>query len=478
MAWAIFKSKEAQLEDYRAKAVNELVERLDTIVPNNRTHWANYAQNLVSGNYDHADTMHNIFSDFGYPDNLEIRNYLNIWRRFGVAKAVVEIFPTFCWLTEPTITSDNEQFNSEVKQLIEKNKLFERLKGLDIRQRIGRYGGLFMRVRDGKQLNTEVGKLSGTMSLLNIQPMDESQLDVIKVDEDERSERFGEPLYYQFDSTAVGNRNENLGKTFEIHPSRVVIAAEGADDGSIFGISALEAVFNDLMDLRKISGAGGEGFYQNTRNAPFFEAGADFNFDSSDENAQNALESAIDEWLSKHRKRLMLQGVKPHYPNIQLSQPKEFAQNSINNISAGTNIPSAMLVGQQTGRLASEKDMAFFLSVVQSRRKNFLTDMTKSVIDWCIDHAILPSAEYSVVWDDIMATSDTEKFNLGKMMVEMNKWSFDAGGTPIYTEQQIQEKTGYEAQVLERLEEAPDRDRSGEKLTKPDTGTNIDDEIS
>ena len=110
-------------------------------------------------------------------------------------------------------------------------------------------------------MDTEVGQLSGVESLVNLQPMDESQLEVNQVDTDQRSENFGEPIYYQFDSTAVGNRNELLGKTFKIHPSRVIIAAEGADDGSIYGVSSLEAVYNDLMDLRKISGAGGEGFY-------------------------------------------------------------------------------------------------------------------------------------------------------------------------------------------------------------------------
>lgn len=37
-----------------------------------------------------------------------------------------------------------------------------------------------------------------------------------------------------------------------LHPSRVFVFAEGADDGGIYGIPALEACFNALMDAEKI----------------------------------------------------------------------------------------------------------------------------------------------------------------------------------------------------------------------------------
>ena len=243
MAFPFFKTKAEKDRIYLEKAQNELVHKLNSIQRSDL--WPVYARNLVSGGNDFGDRMHDIYQDFGYPQTVDIRNYINMWRRFGVAKAVVESPPKVSWLRPPLIKSENEQFENEVALLIEKLNLWQRLKGLDIRQRIGRYGGLFVRVRGGKSLDTEVGQLSGVESLVNLQPMDESQLEVNQVDTDQRSENFGEPIYYQFDSTAVGNRNELLGKTFKIHPSRVIIAAEGADDGSIYGISSLEAVYND-----------------------------------------------------------------------------------------------------------------------------------------------------------------------------------------------------------------------------------------
>ena len=46
---------------------------------------------MISGGYDWADTLHNIYLDFGYPENLDFNNYWNMYRRFGIAKNVVEL---------------------------------------------------------------------------------------------------------------------------------------------------------------------------------------------------------------------------------------------------------------------------------------------------------------------------------------------------------------------------------------------------
>jgi len=42
----------------------------------------------ISGGYDNADTMHNIFTDFGYPETVAFDHNWNMYRRFGIAKNV------------------------------------------------------------------------------------------------------------------------------------------------------------------------------------------------------------------------------------------------------------------------------------------------------------------------------------------------------------------------------------------------------
>lgn len=394
-----------------------------------------------TGGYDNADTMHNIYEDFGYPQALDFNHYWNMYRRFGVAKAVVELPVDLTWVDAPVVKSDNKILQDDFLTLATDTRLWSRLKGLDKRQRVGRYAGLFIQVRDGKKPETPVGKLNGVKSIARLIPMYEGQLEVTETDNDPMSDKFGQPKMYQFNSMGTGGRNERGGVSFSIHPDRLIMAAEGADDGSIYGISALECIYNDLMDLRKVSGAGGEGFYQNTRSAPVFTAKDDF----GEEENEEELAEAIDDWLSKHRKRLVLRGIEAKFPNIQLSDPKDFYQNSINNIAAGSNIPSAFLIGQQTGRLASDKDSRHLMTTAQARRDVFLKFLIGDVIDWFIAKAVLPAAEYVIEWGDLLTLSDMEKAEVVAKMAETNERQFRSGMTPVYMESEMRERAGMEA---------------------------------
>ncbi len=400
---------------------------------------------IIAGTYDGADTIHQIYEDFGYPEDLNFDHLWNMYRRFGLAKAVVDILVDLTWVDAPVIKSDSPSFTDETNLLIDKTFLWNRLKGLDRRQRVGRYAGMYIQIKDGVTPNKKVGKISGISSIVKLTPLYEGQLEVESVESDVTKENYDEPTMYTFKSTGTGSKSDKgSGSSFSIHPSRLIMAAEGADDGSIYGISSLESIYNDLMDIRKICGAGGEGYYQNTRNAPVFTADDDF----SDPDDKEALATAIDDWLAKHRKRLVLKGIKPQYPNIQLTDPKEFYQNSINNISAGSGIPSAFLIGQQTGRLASDKDSRHLMTIAQSRRDNFLTILTKSFFDWCIDHAVLPAEEYTVEWGDLLTLSSLEKVEVVVKMTESNERQFRSGGQPVFSEEECRERAGYSTDVM------------------------------
>ncbi|MCK5666845.1 MAG: hypothetical protein KAI17_25325, partial [Thiotrichaceae bacterium] len=60
--------------------------------------------------------------------------------------------------------------------IIDNLNLWQRMKGADTRQRVGRYAGIFMRVRDG--LSPELpleSKLPGVGALVQMIPLYESQ---------------------------------------------------------------------------------------------------------------------------------------------------------------------------------------------------------------------------------------------------------------------------------------------------------------
>jgi hypothetical protein len=402
----------------------------------------------ISGGYDFADTLHNIYLDFGYPLSLTFFNFWNMYRRFGIARRVVELYPDQTWLDDPEVEG-GDAFNKELEKLNEKLGLWRRLKGLDTRQRVGRYAGMFMRVRDNLPPDKPIeSKLSGLETLVDMVPLYESQLQVSTTQDDPKQDDFGMPTMYQFNAGTSGTRNEAAGSSFQIHPSRIVIASEDSDNSGIYGIPVLECVYNSLMDFRKILGGGGEGFYKNAAQSIVFDLK-----DAASAKSNAALLTKFNEQYdefsqNRSRRAIWTPGMEAKVLDSKLVNPKEFATNALMDISAGSNIPAALLVGNQTGRLAGDQDTKGFLSQVQARRTDFGTDMVTSVVDWLIKSGVLPSAEYTVEWPDAMAPSAEEKLANAEKMATVNKLQFESGGSAPFSGEEIREEAGLDPEEL------------------------------
>lgn len=416
----------------------------------------------LSGGYDYGDTLHNVYLDFGYPQTLTFDNYWNMYRRFGVARNVIELPVDVAWMSLPTIDAPGN-FLRELDEMAKRLKLWKRLKGLDTRQRVGRYAGLFVRVRDGKTPDKPMTPMSSSQSIVEFIPLYEGQLSVMSTDTNPQSDTFDKPTMYQY-KVGVGNRNENSAASFQIHPSRLIMAAEGADDGSIYGIPSLEAPYNSLMDMRKIIGAGGEGFYRNASQSVVFNlkdtASANVNTDLLE-----AFNEKFDEFTQdRMRKGLWTPGLEAKVLEAILPDPENFFQNALQDVAASTKIPSTILIGQQTGRLASNEDSRGFLSNMNSRRDNFMDEMLSSVFDWCIEYGALPSADYTIIWDDLLALSDQEKLANARELSNINREAYQAGTTVPFTGEEIRTAAGYDPEVDEDVLEQYMKDEGG-----PDT---------
>lgn len=399
----------------------------------------------VTGGYDFGDTLHNVWVEFGYPATLTFFNFWQMYRRSGIAKAVVELVPDTCWLTNPEVKSKDAAFTRDFETLVDNRKLWQRMKAGDTRNRVGRYSALFMRVRDGLNLAEPMAdSLPGVNALVEIVPLYESQLIPATTDQDPQSERFGMPLTYYFNSNAEGNRNPQVAAAATVHWTRVIILAEGADNGGIYGISELEAPWNSLMDLRKISGAGAEGFYKNAAQNIIFEL-ADPKTTKVD---KSAIEGFSDNYNEKVRASFLKSIVAPYMKanNLQstLVNPKDFYFNSLYDVAAAVKIGVTILIGQLTGRLASDEDNNAFRTMCQSRRTNFLTESIDTVIQWCQRYGVLVQADYDIEWDDLLSANQTDKLLDAKQMTEINKNSFMSGGGIIFSDEEIREAAGYE----------------------------------
>ena len=419
------------------------------------TDWRQRLGRFIAGGNFTGDTLHDIALDYGYPEDVDFEHFYNMYRRFGIAKNIIELPVDTCWSTNPSIESESPSFNDEMNELRLRVKLWQRLKGLDCRQRIGRYAGLYVQVRDGKRPSEPMDKVGGGIgAIVKVTPLYESQLEITQIDENPNSETYGRPILLQYNGSAAGDLSERATSTQTIHASRIIFAAEGADDGSIYGIPSLESVFNSLMDLRKIIGAGGEGFYRNAAQSIVFNLDKDAQADVS---VLEQFNEQFDNFTrDRMRRGMWTPNMTANTLESNLSNPKDFFTSALNDVAAGSKIPATILIGQQTGRLASQEDSANFLSLMQSRRVNFCSSMAESFIDWCMSYNVLPFVEYAVEWDDLLARSDDDRLAIAAKMSEVNERQFRSGGGIAFDADEIREAAGYEHENLEMPSESLD----------------------
>jgi len=407
-------------------------------------------QAFKSGGYDFADNLHDIYLDYGYPAELDFFNFWNMYRRLGIAKNIVETYPELGWMDSPLVLNNDEPI-SDIEILNDNFGLWTRLKGLDTRQRVGRYAGLFMRVRDGLTPDKPIGNLNGLNSLVDMIPLYESQLEVVSTQNDIMADDYGYPTMYQFNGTEEGNRNENALSTFNIHPSRLIMASEGSDNGSIYGVSCLEAVYNSLMDLRKVIGGGAEGFYKNAAQSIVYSLKDGASAAVNEDILEKFNENADDFLRNRARRSQWIPGMDAKVLDSNLANPKDFFMNALHDVSSGVKIPATILMGQQLGRLASDQDSKALLSRVQSRRVHFQTEIVTKTINWLMDNSIVTPTPFNVEWPDALAASTEEKLENGNKMAEINQKLFLSGNDPAFDGEEVREISGFDPRELEDI---------------------------
>ena len=133
------------------------------------------------------------------------------------------------------------------------------------------------------------------------------------------------------------------------------------------------------------------------------------------------------------------------YPQVTLPNPKEFADTSRNNIASGSFMAVAIIFGQQMGVRASDKDFDMIMLFVQSRRENYCNELTKDIIDWFIRYNVLPSAEYTIEWEDLTEASNEDKIKLATEMMGVNEKATRGQLPPAFEIDEIREIAGYES---------------------------------
>lgn len=405
-----------------------------------------------------TNQRHNFAVDYGWPEEVTFQLLWRAAHRNGIARAAVDKTALRVWQHTPEIWESEEPkestLESDVRQHFEDIRFWQSAIEADRRAYIAGYSGLILRFGDNKRFGEAVENVPGGIKgLVGVEPVWASQLVVKDWNMKESDPGFGRPLMFELrerglveEKTAI---NAPPRRNYDVHPDRVIIWSR---DGTVYSRSDLEAGYNDLLDMEKIKGAGGEGFWKTAKGLPVIEVDPEARIADMAEMmgvAVDKVKAAIDEEVSEFQlgfnKSLMLAGMKATAVNVVLPQPKEFFQSPLQSFAASVCMPVRILLRNETGERASTQDQEDFDRACMARREKFIVPTLREFLRRLEKASIIPVKDYTVGWESLLDMSPDQKMARSKQMADINKTAADpmTGSHPIFTEDEIREEAGF-----------------------------------
>jgi hypothetical protein len=420
---------------------------------------------------------HNYKKDFGWPEHVGFKNFFGMYQRNGLAKAAVHKTATKTWEDWPKLVNDSSDRNNDsekaVMRHLRKLRAWQKMAEADRRAMVGGYSALILRFADGRKPEQPVGPLTGIVSLVEIVPAWAEQIVVSEWDTDVMSETYGQPKMFQFNEMELSENRQINGKvrSFMVHPSRVVI---WSSDGTVYGRSLLEAGYNDLIDMEKIKGAGGEGFWKNAKAAPVLEVDKDANLREmatamgvEEDGILEAMNKQVENYSKGFDNVLMVQGIQAKPMNVQLSVPESFFMVALMSYAASVEMPLKILVGSQSGERASTEDAREWAQTTNARRVNFVMPLIEAFIERLVEANVLVG-DWAVSWSDLTKATLAEKLELAIKMAAINqKADVKKIGEVVFTKAEIRQAVDYAAEPEGGF---PEVDDTEDETELPDEG--------
>ncbi|OQX08800.1 MAG: hypothetical protein BWK76_23090 [Desulfobulbaceae bacterium A2] len=349
-----------------------------------------------------------LYEALGWPLVITFDDYLGKYERMGLARRIVRAMPEACWSDMPGMweseTKTDTKFETAWADLVKKISLASPLLDLDVLAGIGEYGILYLGFDDGGLLSDPV---QSARNLMYVTPYHQGNVEVAALDQDMKSPRYGQPVQYRL-KVSLPSGTVTTGEL--VHYSRVLHVAENCLGSSFRGEPRLKCVYNNMIDIEKITGGSGEMFWQGAFPGISFEAAPDVDLSFSSE----AITEEIEKYVHGLKRYLKLQGVSAKPINSTLQSPDAFLDVQLRMVSAATGIPKRMLEGSERGELSSRQDSDTWNGMVEARRTLYCKD--KVIVPFAtrlVDVGVLPAFNnsISVVWES-RQKSETELADL------------------------------------------------------------------
>lgn len=354
-----------------------------------RLGWANRLGQQFGG-------KRNLYNVYGYSRIISFEDYYMRYTRQDIAKRIVNAAADATWKNPPEIEA-SEAFQTAWKKLVAEHDLWGTLTRADRMAGIGQYAIILLGFSDTGKLESPAKKKEG-MELLYMQPYMQCDVTIVELEDDVTNARFGEPRMYEIKLTNPMQNAINMvesaikkpvaPKTMKVHYTRILHIAEDLKSNNFIGTPRLEAVYNLLDDLLKVSGGTAETYWLTSNRG--MQINIDKDAEMLKEDAQ-ALSDEVDEFTNDLRRIIRTRGVEIKNLGANTPDPKNTFNMIISLMAASTGIPQRIMLGAEAGQLASDQDRANWADRIKERRNTFAEPyVLKPLIDSLTLAGILP----------------------------------------------------------------------------------------
>jgi hypothetical protein len=281
------------------------------------------------------------------------------------------------------------------------------------------------------------GKPQGKRKLIFLRCFDESLVQIVRYEWNIRNPRFGEPVMYRVTLNDPREQHSGVGlplATVFVHWSRVIHLARVSDNASsseIFAPPVMRPVLNNLLNLVKIYGASGEGYWQTAFTILSLEThpqlGGDVKVDmpkiaETMSNIYNSLQRyMVNAGMSA---KTLAPTVNDPTPHIDIHHQA---------ICLKTGVPVRIFLGSERGELASSQDKDTWNGRLHGRQVNYITPrIIVPFVDRLIQAGVLPTPKgFSVKWPDLATLTPEQQAAIALQRTQAIA-AFVAGGIEQY----------------------------------------------
>lgn len=434
------------------------------------------------------------YAILGYDRDVTNVQYWNEYRRGGIAGRIVDVFPNATWrgdmeLIEDANKDDYTIFEQAWKDLDQRLQIKAKLLRVDKLSLLSTFAVLLLGAEG--DLETELPRAKNPDDLLYLTPFGggggpgpigalrersraiDADATIAEFDVDPTSSRFGLPLFYQLRRTDISS------PLFQrpVHWTRVLHVADGLLDDEVYGMPALERVWNLLADLRKVTGGGAEAFWLRANQGLHTDVDKDLGTPDLAVVLEKLKEQS-EEYKHQLTRWIRTKGTKVTTLGSDVANFDSPADAVLTQIAGSKGIPKRILTGSEMGELASSQDRDNWKDQVNGRQTGYAGPyIVRPLVDRLITYGYLPTPKkgvsaYEVRWPIMETLTAAEKVAGAQGWASVNSTQ----GSTVFTDEEIRDRwegmaplsEEQRAEIAKRNEEKIQQQQEAMTPQKPD----------